>query len=131
MQCKLEKGRMCDLKEMFTTMEARQRSFEDRQAKNEIKIANTEKNVALIQKDLSETKAEFLSLTSKVNVNTEQLVDIQSSVKPILEGIYAIKEGMKFWIWVVKSVKWIGITVTGVAASVYAWVEHISQIFKQ
>lgn len=118
MMCDLKSDKQCalevmfaDMKEQQTAFEVRQKSFEDRQAKNEINIANLDRNIAHLQKDMSETNLELKAMSSRVHVNTEQLVDIKNDIKPITDGVGAIYDAMKPWIWIYKKIKWIGTTI--------------------
>ena len=118
MSCGLEDHKTCELKTMFINMaerqesfELRQKSFEDRQAKNEISIANTERNIVLLQKDMSESNLELRALGGRVDVNTEQLLEIKNDIKPITDGVNEIGIALKPWIWVVRKIKWIATTI--------------------
>ena len=130
MKCNLGKDKMCELKELFNTMELRQKSFEARQAKNEISIANADKNIALIQKDLAETKSEFRLVSERVNVNTEQLIDIKEDIRPIVDGIGELRIVLKPWIWTIKKFKWIATTVLAGWVLFMDGVEHLMNFLK-
>lgn len=136
MDCDLKEGKICELKELFSGMtqrqeafEMRQKSFEARQAKNEISIANTDKNVAIIQKDSAETSMELKALSSRVNVNTEQLIEIKKNIEPITEGVADIRTAVKPWLWVIRKFHWIMTTIVAGWVLFMDGIEHLKHFF--
>ena len=126
---------MCDikngeLKEWLSVMEIRQSSFEDRQAKNELKMVETGLHIDQLRQDFKEHKENHLVIAEQVKINTKQLIELRTDLQPIHEGVHAIQESVKVLGWLGNAIKWIAATIGGASVVIYGWAEHISQFFK-
>ena len=119
----MPKEELESLKRWLQVVDARQVAFDDRQAKNE-------HNISEIKKKLDDLDQEHQHISERINVNTMQLTEIKSDVKPILEGINSLLEAVKIIGWLAKGIKWISVTIVGTGVIIYGWSEYIQQIFK-
>ena len=128
--CNLKPEKYCELKDYFTALELRQTSFEARQANNEHNIAEIKEVVARNSRDISEHLADHKLISERINVNTQQLLDIKEDIQPIVQGVHTIQESVKVLGWISKIVKWISVTLVGTGLIVYSWTQHIQDFFK-
>ena len=111
------------LKKWLEVMELRQSSLENRQV-------TTDNLINDLSRELKEHKALTEELRITANNNTQQLIQLNGNVKPILDGIANIENSVRFLGHISTGLKWITTTVLSITATVYMWIEYISHFFQ-